>query len=110
MFEKYRAVFKTKTADQWMRTMSQSDICAAPVLEMENAVKDPHNLARQMVVEVDSPVGPVKQVGIAPKLSDTPGSVRGTAPLLGQHTDEVLAGIGYDEAKVAGLREAGVVG
>jgi crotonobetainyl-CoA:carnitine CoA-transferase CaiB-like acyl-CoA transferase len=110
MFEKYRAVFKTKTADEWMQIMSQYDICAAPVLEMENAVKDPHNLARQMVVEVESPVGPVKQVGIAPKLSDTPGQVRGTAPLLGQHTDEVLKGIGYDEAKIGALREAGVVG
>jgi len=110
MFEKYRAVFKTKTADEWMQIMSQYDICAAPVLEMENAVKDPHNLARKMVVEVDSPVGPVKQVGIAPKLSDTPGKVRGTAPLLGQNTDEVLAGIGYEETRIAELRDSGVVG
>lgn len=110
MFEKYRAIFKTKTADEWMEVMSQHDICAAPVLEMENAVTNPHNLARQMVVEVDSPVGKVKQVGIAPKLSDTPGKVRGTAPMLGQHTDEVLSGLGKDAAKIAELREAGVVG
>lgn len=110
MFEKYRAVFKTKTADEWMEIMSQHDICAAPVLEMENVATDPHNVARGMVVELDSPVGKVKQVGIAPKLSDTPGQVRGTAPLLGQHTDEVLSGLGYDAARVAELREAGVVG
>lgn len=110
MFEKYAAVFKTKTADEWMQIMSQYDICAAPVLEMENVVKDPHNLARQMVIEVDSPVGKVKQVGIAPKLSDTPGKVRGTSPLIGQHTDEVLGGIGYDAAKIADLRQRGVIG
>ncbi len=110
MFEKYAAVFATKTADEWMELMSQYDICAAPVLEMENVVTNPHNLARNMVIEVDSPVGKVKQVGIAPKLSDTPGQVRATAPVIGQHTDEVLAGLGYDAAKIAALREQGVVG
>lgn len=110
MFEKYAAVFATKTADEWMDLMSQYDICAAPVLEMENVVTNPHNLARNMVVEVDSPVGKVKQVGIAPKLSDTPGQVRSTAPIIGQHTDEVLGGLGYDAAKIAALREQGVVG
>ena len=110
MFDKYREVFRTKTADEWMQVMSEHDICAAPVLEMENVITDQHNLARQMVIEVDSPVGKVKQVGIAPKLSDTPGKVRGTAPMLGQHTDAVLADLGKDAAKIAELREAGVVG
>ncbi len=110
MFEKYRAIFKTKTADEWMQVMSQHDICAAPVLEMENVVTDPHNVARNMIVEVDSPVGKVKQIGVAPKLSDTPGKVRGTAPVLGAHTDEVLQGLGLDASKVADLRQAGVVG
>ena len=110
MFAKYRAIFATRTADEWMELMSQYDICAAPVLEMENAVSNPHNLARQMVIEVDSPVGKVKQIGIAPKLSDTPGRVRATSPLIGQNTDEVLAGLGYDAARIADLRAKGVVG
>jgi crotonobetainyl-CoA:carnitine CoA-transferase CaiB-like acyl-CoA transferase len=110
MKAKYEEVFRTKTADEWMEIMSQYDICAAPVLEMENVVTDPHNVAREMVIEVDSPVGKVKQVGIGAKLSDTPGKVRSTSPLIGQHTDEILAGLGYDDAKIAGLRERGVVG
>jgi crotonobetainyl-CoA:carnitine CoA-transferase CaiB-like acyl-CoA transferase len=110
MAEKYRAKFLEKTADEWMEIMSQYDICATPVLEMENVVTNPHNVARGMVVEVDSPVGKVKQIGVGPKLSDTPGQVRGTAPLLGQHTDEVLAGLGYDVAKIAELRGRGAVG
>ena len=110
MKAKYEAIFRTKTADEWMELMSQYDICAAPVLEMENVVKDPHNLARGMVIEVDSPIGPVKQIGVGAKLSDTPGKVRGTSPLIGQHTGEILAALGYDEAKIATLREAGVVG
>lgn len=110
MAEKYRAKFLEKTADEWMEIMSQHDICAAPVLEMENVVTNPHNVARGMVVEVDSPVGKVKQIGVGPKLSDTPGKVRGTAPLLGQDTDAVLAGLGFDEGKIASLRERGAVG
>ena len=63
-----------------------------------------------MVIEVDSPIGKVKQAGIAPKLSDTPGKVRGTSPLIGQHTDEVLGALGYDAGKIASLRERGAVG
>ena len=104
------ATFRTKTAQEWMDIMSQHDICAAPVRSMDEAAVDPHNLARQMVIEVDSPIGKVKQTGIAPKLSDTPGKVRGTSPIIGQHTDEVLKALGYDADKVARLREQGAVG
>jgi crotonobetainyl-CoA:carnitine CoA-transferase CaiB-like acyl-CoA transferase len=110
MQAKWTAIFKTKTADEWMEITSKYDICAAPVLEMENVVTNPHNLARGMVVEVDSPVGKVKQIGIGPKLSDTPGRVRGTAPLIGQHTTDVLKGLGYDEQAIAKLRESGTIG
>jgi crotonobetainyl-CoA:carnitine CoA-transferase CaiB-like acyl-CoA transferase len=110
MAAKIAAVMKTKTAQQWMDIMSQHDICAAPVRSMDEAAVDAHNVARQMVIEVDSPIGKVKQAGIAPKLSDTPGKVRGTSPLIGQHTDEVLGGLGYDAGKIASLRERGAVG
>lgn len=110
MQAKWAGIFRMKTADEWMEIMSKFDICAAPVLEMENVVTNPHNLARGMVVEVDSPVGKVKQIGIGPKLSDTPGRVRSTAPLIGQHTDDVLKSLGYDEESIAKLREAGTIG
>lgn len=103
-------VMKTKTAEEWMALMSRYDICAAPVLEMENVPTNEHNLARGMVIEVDSPIGKVKQVGVGPKLSGTPGKVRSSAPVVGQHTDEVLRGLGYDDAKIASLREKGAVG
>lgn len=109
MRERFAAVFRTKTADEWMAVMSQHDICAAPVLEMDRVVTDPHNLAREMVIEVDSPVGKVRQIGIAPKLSATPGKVRSTGPLLGQHTDEILRSLGYDDERIAALRERGAV-
>jgi crotonobetainyl-CoA:carnitine CoA-transferase CaiB-like acyl-CoA transferase len=110
MTERFKGIFATKSADEWMAIMSQHDICAAPVLEMENVVTNEHNVARGMVVEVDSPIGKVQQIGVGPKLSDTPGKPKHSAPLIGQHTDEVLKSLGYDDAKVAALREAGTVG
>jgi len=108
--EKVAAAIKTKTADEWMEIMSQYDICAAPVQEMENVVTNPHNIARNMVVELDSPVGKVRQIGVGPKLSDTPGKPTTTAPMVGQHTDEILAALGHDAAAIASLREKGAVG
>ncbi len=109
MRERFAAIFRTKTADEWMEIMSQHDICAAPVLEMDRVVQNPHNLARNMVVEVDSPVGPVKQIGVAPKLSGTPGQVRHTGPLLGQHTAEILSALGYSPERIEELRQRRVV-
>lgn len=106
----FKKQFLTKTRDEWFEILKQTDICAAPVYSLAEALQDPHNLARQMVVEVDHPLlGKVKQVGIGTKLSDTPGSVRTTAPVAGQHTDAVLASIGYDAQAIEGLRERGVV-
>jgi crotonobetainyl-CoA:carnitine CoA-transferase CaiB-like acyl-CoA transferase len=110
MKAKWESIFRTKTADEWMAIMSQRDICAAPVLEMDRVATDPHNLARGMVIEVDSPIGKVKQVGIGAKLSDTPGRVTATAPLIGQHTEAILETLGYDPAKVEDLKARGVVG
>jgi crotonobetainyl-CoA:carnitine CoA-transferase CaiB-like acyl-CoA transferase len=51
----------------------------------------------------------VKMPGLAPKLSETPGEVRWPGPTLGQHTDAVLAELGYDTAQIAGLRTRGAV-
>jgi crotonobetainyl-CoA:carnitine CoA-transferase CaiB-like acyl-CoA transferase len=63
-----------------------------------------------MVIEVEHPtLGKIKQVGIAPKLSSTPGKVRSLAPLPGEHTDEVLQGLGYKQEEIENLRRAGVV-
>jgi len=106
----FRARFSTKTRDEWFEMLKRTDICAAPVYSLEEALRDPHNLARQMVIDVDHPdFGTVKHVGIGTKLSDTPGAVRSTAPLAGKHTDAVLGGIGYDAAAIADLRGRGVV-
>jgi crotonobetainyl-CoA:carnitine CoA-transferase CaiB-like acyl-CoA transferase len=63
-----------------------------------------------MVIEVEHPtLGKIRQVGIAPKFSNTPGKVRSLAPLPGEHTDEILQGLGYKQEEIEDLRQEGIV-
>jgi len=110
IFAHFRERFRSKSRDEWFEILKQTDVCVAPVYSLDEALSDPHNLARGMVVEVEHPqAGRVRQVGIATKLSETPGAVRSPAPAPGQHTDEVLASLGYDADAIGALRERGAV-
>jgi crotonobetainyl-CoA:carnitine CoA-transferase CaiB-like acyl-CoA transferase len=63
-----------------------------------------------MIVEVEAPTGEkIKQVGISVKLSETPGSIRSLAPKLGQHTDEILTGLGYTQHDIERWRADGSI-
>ena len=78
---------------------------------MDEVFADPHVQARGMVVEVEHPeFGAVRQVGVGPKFSDTPGAVRKTAPRRGEHTDELLREAGYCEDEIQALRDARAAG
>jgi len=104
-------IFLTKTKDEWFQLLGPKDISIAPVLNFDEVFSDPHVLHRQMVVEVDHPkLGKVKQVGIGVKFSQTPGEIRNTAPLPGQHTEEVLIDLGYSQDDIDRLREIGAIG
>ena len=110
MLERFAAIFKTRTRDEWFDYLSQSDICVGKMLTLDELEHDPQIRARNMIVEVETPTGEkVKQVGISVKLSDTPGSIRSLAPKLGQHTDEVLGGLGYAQAEIDRWRADGAI-
>lgn len=106
-----RDIFITKDRDEWWETLSGIDnIAVAKVSSLDEVASDPQNLHREMVIEAGEVNGrPVRQVGVGPKLSETPGSVRFTGARTGQHTDEVLGELGYPAVEVAGLRESGAV-
>jgi crotonobetainyl-CoA:carnitine CoA-transferase CaiB-like acyl-CoA transferase len=107
----FKAQFKSKSRDEWFRILSETDICAGPVYSLEEALNDPHNRARQMVVDVDHPTqGKVSQLGVGTKLSGTPGTFRSFSPSPGQHTDEVLGTLGFAGDAIEDLRKRGVVG
>jgi crotonobetainyl-CoA:carnitine CoA-transferase CaiB-like acyl-CoA transferase len=111
IFDFLRRRFKEKTRDEWFEELRQRDICVGPVYSLDETFRDQHVLARQMLVEIEHPEhGKVRQVGIGPKFSETPGGVRTTAPQRGENTDAVLAEAGYTEAEITALRQAGVAG
>ena len=102
-------VFATKDRDEWWEILSGLDnIAVAKVNSLDEAVVDSQNVHRQMVLEVGALDGErVRQVGIGPKLSETPGSIRSLGAAVGQHTEEVLTELGYCSDQIAAMREAG---
>ena len=72
-------------------------------------VSDPHYLARQMIETVQTSAGPLKVPGVLPKLSRTPGRIGEGGPQLGEHSDDILAGLGLSAEQVKGLRERGII-
>jgi len=105
-----KQTFLTKTRDEWFDLLIQHDIPAAKVNTMDEVFHDPQVLHRQMVTEIEHPtLGNIKQVGIVPKLSDTPGKVRTFSPLFGEHTEQVLLGLGYSREEVNNLRQDGAI-
>jgi len=106
----FKAIFLTKDRDEWIKLLRQTDTCVAPVYTVDEVLIDPQVVHRKMVVDIDHPsVGKVRQVGISIKLSETPGSIRSVAPGPGQHTDEILQGIGFSKADIERLRGTGAV-
>ena len=111
MLDFLRSKFRERTRDEWFQELRQRDICVAPVYSLDEALGDPHVRARGMVAEVEHPeFGRVRQVGVGPKFSETPGSVRRTAPRRGEHTEEILLEAGYSEEEIAALKEAKAAG
>ena len=87
-----QARLETRPTAHWLGALQAAGIPAAPVLTHDQVFTHPQTLARDMVVEVEhAKAGRSRTLGIAVKLSDTPGAVTRAAPTLGQHTDEVLA-------------------
>jgi alpha-methylacyl-CoA racemase len=108
--EEIQAILRTRTRDEWWDYLVKADVCVGKVYEPEEMVRDPQVQARDMVVEIQHPVhGTITEVGVPIKLSDTPGSVRHAAPATGEHTDEVLRGLGFSADEIAGLRQRRVV-
>src|SRR5262249_29616926 len=105
-------IFLTKTYEEWEAILLPHGIPMGAINTIDKVVEHPQVAARGMILETDPPTaGTVKIVGVPVKLSETPGAVRRPAPLLGQHTDEVLrAWLGLGDAEIADLSQAGALG
>ena len=102
---KLAAVIATKTRDEWSALMEATDVCFAPVLDLDEAPRHAHNQARQTFVEVAG----VTQPAPAPRFSKTPGAIQGPPPAIGAHDVEALQDWGFSEADVAALKANGAL-
>jgi len=99
-----------ETRAHWLERLGRDGVPSGPINSYAEALADPHALARQMVVDLVHPgAGPIKALGIPVKLSETPGAVDRAAPLLGEHTAEILTELGYSLAEQRELAAKGVI-
>jgi crotonobetainyl-CoA:carnitine CoA-transferase CaiB-like acyl-CoA transferase len=104
------SIIRTRSRDEWYELLVKADVCVGKVYDVEEVPADPQVQHRQMIVEIEHPThGRVKQVGIAIKMSETPGSIRRSAPVSGEHTDDVLKDLGLEAGEIARLRDKGVI-
>ena len=102
---KLAAVIATKTRDEWCALMEATDVCFAPVLDLDEAPRHAHNVARQTFVEVAG----VTQPAPAPRFSRTPGAIQGPPPAIGAHDREALKDWGFSDSDLDALKGAGVL-
>jgi crotonobetainyl-CoA:carnitine CoA-transferase CaiB-like acyl-CoA transferase len=105
-----RGLFRTRTRAEWVALLQEADVCAGPVLSLDEVVRDPQLRQRGLFAEVSHPkLGRVPQIAFPVQMSRTPGRVATPPPELGAHTDEVLSDLGYDSATISGFRRDGVI-
>lgn len=101
---KMAEVFKTKTRAEWTDLLEGTDICFAPVLSFAEAPEHPHLKARETYVEAFGQVQPAP----APRFSRTPSEIATPPAVPGEHSREVLAAWGFDDAEIDALESDGV--
>lgn len=103
-------LFQRRSSSEWVCRLEEFGVPGGPVLDVGQMHANPQALAREMIVETTHvTAGPVRSLGLPIKFSDTPGSVRRAAPILGQDTREVLREIGYSDGEIDSLAAQGAI-
>jgi len=102
---------RSKSSAQWLARFDAEDVPCAPILSREDLFRDQQIAANELIVESVHPhAGAMRQPRPAVRYDATPTKIERPAPMLGEHTDEVLGEIGISGEKIAQLRQAGVIG
>ena len=98
----------TKNSSEWLEVLEKSGVPAGPILNISEVWNDPQVEARNMKVTLDHPTaGKITNIGLAAKLYSTPGRITKPAPLLGEHTREILVDAGYSKKNIEDLIDSG---
>ena len=102
---KLEALFITQPRDHRCALLEGTDVCFAPVLDLQEAPTHPHNVARQSFVEIDG----VTQPAPAPRFSRTPSSVQAPAAIAGEHSEAILNDWGFNSSEISALKQGGAI-
>jgi formyl-CoA transferase len=104
------SITETHSREHWLRLLDDADIPCGPINDYAEAFADPQILSREMVIDTNHPtLGRQRTLGSPIKLSATPANPGRRAPLLGEHTDEILREAGFNEDQIDALRRTGAV-
>ena len=103
-------LFLTRPLQHWVDDLQKVNVPCGPINDLADVFSDPQLLHRQMYLEMPHPtLGTIKQTGLPIKFSLTPGGLDRHPPLLGEHNQEILEGLGYSEADIKELADASVI-
>mgnify|MGYP003687272877 FL=1 len=104
------AVIAKKPTNHWLKVMDENSVPSAPVLSRKELLQHEQILANELIEEMDQPgLGAVRQPRPAAKFSETPAAIQGPAPLLGEHTREVLTELGLDKVRIDDLYTQNII-
>jgi crotonobetainyl-CoA:carnitine CoA-transferase CaiB-like acyl-CoA transferase len=103
-------VLTTRTSAEWLARLDAEQVPCAPILSRADILTDPQVAANGLIIESEHPhAGRMRQPRPAARFDGTPAELRSPAPLLGEHTDAVLAEVGISTEQRTELRAAGIV-
>ncbi len=110
LFPVIQEVILERDSAHWLDLFEKNGIPAGPILSVKEALENPQAAARGMVLTMSHPVlGTIRQTGIPARLSETPGAAETPPPALGEHTEEVLASLGFSAAEMSAMRSRGAI-
>ncbi|MEL7234289.1 MAG: CaiB/BaiF CoA-transferase family protein, partial [Chloroflexota bacterium] len=105
-----QAAVKANTTEHWLELFATKDLWCARVQDFDDLVNDPQVAHNNLIQEIDHPkAGRIKVVGVPVEFSETPGTIRIAPPTVGQHTDDILKEVGFDNEQIAAFHREHIV-